>query len=762
MMPFLIFHILRSIKMDLIGQVLQDRYRIIRQIGEGGMGRVYFGRDTRLNQDVAVKETIKLDGKEPSQYIAARIKAFQKEAELLAGKIKHPAIPKVIDYFQSDGNWYIVMEYIDGDSLEKQQADRHEAFNVGEVLQWTDQLLKILDSLHNQHPSIVHRDIKPSNIKVKNGKVYLLDFGLAKQLTGSKSTIASFVTPAFASPEHISNKEITGKSDLYSVGATIYCLLTNTEPVSVAERSVDLAGHKPDPLRNIKELCPDISSRAAEIVMHALSINPDERPENAEAMRLALENSGLAKDVTSAQAKTLPLQPVRRYEAKTRKLSDLRQSKKSWKIAAVFALIILIGLSVYAAFRLMPPTTQAKADTPAREKTPRESAVELTEQATDQIYANNYDEAKELSRQAAVSDPSYALAYAINGDAFWDTDQDEEDAKSNPKSQINKAEILKIFETREPSTEEEYAARAWAFLIDHKWERAKQDIEKVIKAKPEWAWALAVQASILTNGNCIKEKNSKESDAIIEILQKINRLKPSYANGYRLLGNQYSCIDKTEDAISAFAKAISYWASAYNYTELGTLYLNLNDKSTSKSKPKDSLENANQNFIKANEADPNFYGAYIGLARMHYSKAEYKECMDEADKALSKKDSAGGNYWWSLCRYSLANKAKDEQGFDEAAEKSAKSIDLLKRSDLDSKGTLLADYYYNDGAIHYSKAIYTYNVKYKKNQKGGKEPTRKELGVAQSSIDSAISLDADNKNYQKAKEAIGKALRVVK
>src|ERR1041384_136750 len=223
--------------MNLIGQVLQDRYKVIRQIGEGGMGRVYYGEDIRLKQEVAIKETIKLDSDEPSQYITARIRAFQKEAELLAGKIKHPAIPKVIDYFQWEGNWYIVMEYIDGNSLEKQQFEKGAAFDIAEVLQWTDQLLRILDSLHGQHPKILHRDIKPSNIKVKNNRVYLLDFGLAKQLTGSKSTIASFVTPAFASPEHMSNKEPTEKSDLYSVGATMYCLLTNKEPVSVTERS---------------------------------------------------------------------------------------------------------------------------------------------------------------------------------------------------------------------------------------------------------------------------------------------------------------------------------------------------------------------------------------------------------------------------------------------------------------------------------------------------------------------------------------------
>jgi tetratricopeptide (TPR) repeat protein len=227
------------------------------------------------------------------------------------------------------------------------------------------------------------------------------------------------------------------------------------------------------------------------------------------------------------------------------------------------------------------------------------------------------------------------------------------------------------------------------------------------------------------------------------------------------LGNQYACVDKIPDAISSYEQAVNYWKSASNYTELGNLHFYLNEKN--KKKLEENLEKAKQNFLKAIEIDPNFSDAYIGLARFHAAKSEYNDCLAEANNALSKKDSAGGNYWWSMCRYQMASKNKDENGFDEALEKIEKAIQLGKRSESSTnKRDDLAEYYYTEAGIRNVKAIYLYNVKYKNNRDLGRQLAKKEFEIAQVSINNALSIDENNKRFQSIKTAIDKSLRVLK
>jgi tetratricopeptide (TPR) repeat protein len=754
--------------MSLIGQTIQDRYRIRYQIGEGGMGRVYYAEDLRLKQPVAIKETLGLDNNESSLQIEAKVKALQREAHLLAGSIKHHAIPRVIDHFQIGENWYVVMDYVDGDSLEKQLREREQPFPIKDVLLWTNELLQILDSLHSGDTQIVHCDIKPSNIKVKDGKVYLLDFGLAKRLTGSKTSIA-FLTPAYAPPEQ---KNLTPKSDLYSVGATMYCLLTDTEPSSAYARSLAIASGETDPLKSIKEFRPDVPMELARLIMSSLSIKPEERPDSAKNMQVRLMDLLIER----GQNPTLPthnflsnydspLPKPSRVPSAASSLRDDDESSdfsngkyKTWKKIAVgvglVAAIALVGVGTYKYAR-----KDKAPKTPVSTKSPRQLAIELTDQAIKKIYESNYEEAKSLSKKAIDIDQTHALAYAIYGDAFWDSNQSEEDSSKDPKSQISKAEILKLFDTKEPSADDEYAARAWAFLIDDKWDRARQDIGKIKTSN--WAWALALRASILSNGVCIKEKESKEADEVVETLKQVNRLEPAYANAYRQLGNQYGCIGKIPEAISSYQQAVNHWQSAFNYTELGNLYFYLDEKN--KKKQEQNLEEAKQKFLRATEIDSEFSRAYIGLAQFHAAKSEYKECITEANNALSRKDSADGNYWWSMCRYPLASKDKDEKGFDEALEKIQKAIQLTKRSEVPAnKRNRLAEYYYTEAGIRNVKAIYLYNVKYKNDRVSGRQLARKEFEAAQVSINNALSIEENNKQFQAVKSAIDKSLRVLK
>src|ERR687883_1641825 len=168
------------------GALLQNRYRITRQIGRGGMGAVYVATDERFNSTVAVKQTFFFDD-------PALRRAFEREAVLL-NRLRHPALPRVSDHFVEAEGQFLVMEYIEGMDLGELLKARGGWFPVADVLCWADELLDALEYLHAQEPPVVHRDIKPQNIKrTERGRMVLLDFGLAK------GTPARAAAPATAS-----------------------------------------------------------------------------------------------------------------------------------------------------------------------------------------------------------------------------------------------------------------------------------------------------------------------------------------------------------------------------------------------------------------------------------------------------------------------------------------------------------------------------------------------------------------------------------
>src|SRR5215510_9480141 len=180
--------------------ILQARYRVVRQLGQGGMGAVYEAVDERLDTVVALKETFFADEKLRKQ--------FEREARLLA-RLHHPALPRVSDHFNEGEGQFLVMQYIAGDDLSEMLAQQNRPFPPAEVLRWGDQLCDALDYLHTQDPQIIHRDIKPQNLKITaRGQVVLLDFGLAKgsagQLTAVTTSASIFgYTPNYAPLEQV-------------------------------------------------------------------------------------------------------------------------------------------------------------------------------------------------------------------------------------------------------------------------------------------------------------------------------------------------------------------------------------------------------------------------------------------------------------------------------------------------------------------------------------------------------------------------------
>ena len=267
--------------------ILQGRYRIIRQLGRGGMGAVYEAVDERLSRTVALKETL-VETDELKR-------AFDREARLLAN-LRHPVLPKVIDHFTEDDGQFLVMEFIPGSDLGELLARRARPFSPAEVAAWADDLLDALDYLHTHEPPVIHRDIKPSNLKLTaQGKIVLLDFGLAKGFAGQMTRTTSGMsvvgyTLNYAALEQIQGERTSPRSDLYSLAATLYQFLTGRIPEDALKRAADMFDDKEDPLAAVNKINTEVPEGFSAVLMQALSLKPSLRPSTAAEMRAALND----------------------------------------------------------------------------------------------------------------------------------------------------------------------------------------------------------------------------------------------------------------------------------------------------------------------------------------------------------------------------------------------------------------------------------------------------------------------------------------
>jgi len=294
--------------------LLQNRYLVLKQIGQGGMGAVYIATDQRFGSTVALKETFFND--------PGLRKAFEREARLL-NHLRHPALPRVSDHFLEDEGQFLVMEYIAGDDLSEKLKDRGGAFPLSEVLNWADQLLDALDYLHTQEPSVIHRDIKPQNLKLTaRNAIVLLDFGLAKGTAAAQTKVTATgsvfgYSRNYAPLEQIQGAGTDPRSDLYSLAATLYHLMTGVTTSDALTRATAVLNGQPDPLLPANQVQAQVTPAVAEVLSRAMAQNAGHRPQSAAAMREAMREAArqghsVARD-TNAQS--VPLANV--YEQET-------------------------------------------------------------------------------------------------------------------------------------------------------------------------------------------------------------------------------------------------------------------------------------------------------------------------------------------------------------------------------------------------------------------------------------------------------------
>ena len=280
--------------------ILQDRYRIVAELGRGGFGAVYKAWDINLNRICAIKEN--LDTTEEAR------RQFTREAMVLAG-LSHPNLPRVTDHFIIAGQGqYLVMDFIEGDDLES-LVERQGPITPDQAITWISQIADALGYLHTHKPPIVHRDVKPANIRLTpQGSVFLVDFGLVKQYHPHQRTTlgARAVTPGYSPPEQYGTGITDERSDIYALAATLYSLLTGTDPME----SVQRVGK--DTLVPVQKINSQVKPYVGQAIQRSMSLQPDQRYQSVSDFNAALtiHVPPTVVQPTAQKPQTRPIWPI--------------------------------------------------------------------------------------------------------------------------------------------------------------------------------------------------------------------------------------------------------------------------------------------------------------------------------------------------------------------------------------------------------------------------------------------------------------------
>ena len=273
----------------VIGSLLSGRYRIVQLVGKGGFGAVYKALDERFQGQrvVAIKELS--DSQVSPSEKAQALQDFRQEANLLV-QLSHPNLPNVSDFFEEGGKAYLVMEFIEGETLEKKQDEAGGPLDEALVMGWALQLCNVLHYLHTRPHPIIFRDMKPSNVMVtRDREIKLIDFGIARFF---KATVTKDTTllgsQGYAPLEQYGRGQSDARSDIYALGATLYDLLTKEVPADSPTRRVNPQAFEPP-----RQLIPAISPATEAIVLKAMEEEPRDRFQSAAEMYQAIVASGV-------------------------------------------------------------------------------------------------------------------------------------------------------------------------------------------------------------------------------------------------------------------------------------------------------------------------------------------------------------------------------------------------------------------------------------------------------------------------------------
>lgn len=260
--------------------LLDSRYQLEARIGQGGMGAVYKAVDTRFNnRPIAIKEMSRA-GLSPAAIQEAET-AFERESHLLADLL-HPNLPRIYDHFTEEERSYLVMDFIEGQTIEEYlEKNGNGPLPLEQVLNWGEQICDVLSYLHNHQPPIIFRDLKPSNVMMsENGHIYLIDFGIARVFKpGQSHDTVALGSPGYAAPEQYGKAQSTPRSDIYSLGALLHFLLTGVDP-----------SDQPFFFRPAGQLNPNVPQELEDLLQRMLDMTAINRPESAQEVVTVLRH----------------------------------------------------------------------------------------------------------------------------------------------------------------------------------------------------------------------------------------------------------------------------------------------------------------------------------------------------------------------------------------------------------------------------------------------------------------------------------------
>lgn len=261
------------------GRLLHLRYRILHVVGQGGMGAVYIAQDTQLGDRLVAVKEMGMSRLAP-QEVPQAVTQFKREAHLLAS-LQHPNLPVIYEYFGEADHRYLVMSFVPGGTLQSYlDATPGNKLPVHEVVRIGIELCAVLDYLHTHQPQIIFRDLKPLNIMITpKGQIYLIDFGIARHFKQEQAKdTAYYYSVGYAPPEQYGQSQTSPRSDIYSLGATLYQMLTGHNPAS-----------KPFHFPSLQLLNPTIPVPLAKLITQMLELDEQQRPVSAAAVKEELE-----------------------------------------------------------------------------------------------------------------------------------------------------------------------------------------------------------------------------------------------------------------------------------------------------------------------------------------------------------------------------------------------------------------------------------------------------------------------------------------
>ncbi|HEY0755645.1 MAG TPA: protein kinase [Ktedonobacteraceae bacterium] len=570
----------------LAGVLLKQRYRIMVALGQGGMGSVYQAEDLQLgHRQIALKEMSQSGLTTLEQRMAAH--AFHQEAVMLA-RLNHPNLPSIFDHFEENGRWYLVMSFIDGETLDEHLGHAYGGrLPVSEVVQIGIALCTVLSYLHNQHPAIIFRDLKPANImRTPDENLYLIDFGIARHFKpGQAKDTAYYGSMGYAPPEQYGKAQTTPRSDIYSLGVILHQMLSGHDPTTTPFR-----------LPALSALLTNVPASLTMLISQMLDLNDEKRPASIIQVRQELQTLLFSTHSVSMlpavplkaapRSATLPVKPS------TPPSAQLAQTKEQWLEAGdshAHTRHYLDALMAYdRALRLDAHCADAHAHKALVLYELRrfddalsacEKALDLdhTDLATYECAANalgalgRHKEALNREKQAISLAPNDIRAYygmvatlealGRREEALVVLEQAIRIAPNDPRAYYSKADILEALERREealrvveeaiflsPTNLHGYRTKALLLETLERNEEALQAREEVVRLDPNDAYNYYFKGSLL-------EKLQRPAEALTTYEQAL-ALDPYDDFMHERKASLLLKLKRLEEALSTYEQAL--------------------------------------------------------------------------------------------------------------------------------------------------------------------------------------------------------------